>query len=138
MSDNPAADSVLSLVKTQHDMLHKMLDNVAQANEAQRKAAMATLERFLTAHEAAEEAYLDQATKNLENMQNWVEKLSEMDYSSSEFTNQFAQFQKDLMSHTQTEINHTMPKALKNMTDAQIDLVQAAFERVSRTAEPVE
>lgn len=138
MSDNPAANAVLNLVKTQHDMLERMLKNVSDAGEAQRKAAMGTLERFLSAHEAAEEAYLDQATKNLENMQNWVEKLTELDYTSPEFMNQFTQFQKELLSHTQTEINHTIPKALQEMTQQQIDLVQAAFERVSRTAEPTD
>lgn len=135
MSDNPGADAVLNLVKSQHDMLEKMLANVASAGEAQRKAAMGVLERFLSAHEAAEEAYLEQATKNLENMQGWVEKLTEMDFTSSDFMNQFSQFQKELMNHTQTEINHTIPKALQQMTQSQIELVQAAFERVSRTAD---
>lgn len=138
MSDNPAADSVLSLVKSQHDVLQKMLQNVANAGEAQRKAAMGTLERFLSAHETAEEAYLEQATKNLENMQGWVERLSELDFTSNEFTNQFTQFQKELMNHMQTEMNHTIPKALKDMNNAQLDLVQAAFERVNQTAEPVD
>ncbi|WP_432559439.1 hypothetical protein [Granulicoccus sp. GXG6511] len=138
MSDNPAADAVLGLVKTQHDILEKMLKNVADAGEAQRKAAVGTLERFLSAHEAAEEAYLEQATKNLENMQGWVEKLTELDFTSSDFVNQFGEFQKELLNHTQTEINHTIPKALKDMTQAQLDLVQAAFERVSQTAESVD
>lgn len=135
MSDSPAADAVLNLVQQQHDVLEKMLKNVADAGETQRKAAMGSLERFLSAHEAAEEAYLEQATKNLENMQGWVEKLTEIDFTSGDFANQFSQFQKDLMNHTQTEINHTIPKALKDMTTAQLDLVQAAFERVSETAE---
>lgn len=138
MSDNPAADAVLNLVKQQHDVLEKMLNNVSQAGEAQRKAAMGSLERFLSAHEAAEEAYLEQATKNLENMQGWVEKLTELDYTSSDFVTKFGEFQKELMNHTQTEIQHTIPKALKDMTQAQIDLVQSAFERVSENAEPVE
>ncbi len=138
MSDNPAADAVLNLVKQQHDVLEKMLNNVSQAGEAQRKAAMGSLERFLSAHEAAEEAYLEQATKNLENMQGWVEKLTELDYTSSDFVTKFSEFQKDLINHTQTEIQHTIPKALKDMTQAQIDLVQSAFERVSESAEPVE
>lgn len=138
MSENPAANAVLSLVQTQHDMLSKMLKSVHEANEAQRKAAMTSLERFLTAHEAAEEAYLEQASTQLENMQSWVQRLSEMDYGSSDFMNQFAQFQKDLMNHTQTEMTHTIPKALKEMSEAQIELVQAAFERVSQNAEPVE
>ncbi|MDO5499155.1 MAG: hypothetical protein Q4F67_05660 [Propionibacteriaceae bacterium] len=135
MSNNPAADAVLNLVKSQHDMLEKMLKNVAEAGETQRKAAMSTLERFLSAHEAAEEAYLEQATRNLENMQGWVEKLTELDFTSGEFMNQFQMFQKDLLNHTQTEINHTIPKALKDMTNSQLELVRAAFERVSRTAE---
>lgn len=137
-AENPAANAVLSLVDQQHQMLKKMLDNVTQANEAQRKAAMGMLERFLTAHEAAEQAYLEQANKQLENVEGWVHKLAKMDYSSNEFTNQFAQFQKELMNHTQTEMSHTLPKALKDMTDAQIELVQSAFERVSRNAEPVD
>lgn len=138
MSDNPAADSVLSLVKSQHDILQKMLENVANSGEAQRKAAMGTLERFLSAHETAEEAYLEQATKNLENMEGWVQRLSQLDYTSNEFTNRFPQFQKELMNHMQTEMSHTIPKALKDMNNAQLDLVQAAFERVSRAAEPVD
>ena len=138
MSDNPAADAVLNLVKQQHDVLEKMLKNVADAGEAQRKAAMGSLERFLSAHEAAEEAYLEQATKNLDNMQGWVEKLTEPDYTSPDFVKQFGDFQKALMNHTQTEISHTIPKALKDMTQAQIDLVQAAFERVNQTAEDVQ
>lgn len=138
MSDNPAANAVLGLVKSQHDMLQRMLQNVAEAGETQRKAAMGTLERFLSAHEAAEEAYLEQATKNLENMQGWVEKLNELDYTSNGFMNQFTQFQQDLMSHTNTEMNHTIPKALQDMTQAQLELVQAAFERVSRMAEPTQ
>lgn len=138
MSDNPAADAVLNLVKSQHDILEKMLRNVANAGETQRKAAMGSLERFLSAHEAAEEAYLDQAIKNLDNMQGWVEKLTELDYTSPQFMNQFGQFQKELLNHAQTEISHTIPKALKDMTQAQMDLVQAAFERVSETAEPAD
>lgn len=138
MSDNPAADSVLNLVKSQHDVLGKMLKNVADAGEAQRKAAMGSLERFLSAHETAEETYLEQATKNLENVQSWVEKLTAIDYTSPDFPNQFGQFQKDLLNHTQTEINHTIPKALKDLGQAQLDLIQAAFERVSNTAEPVD
>ncbi|MDO5684182.1 MAG: hypothetical protein Q4G46_15335 [Propionibacteriaceae bacterium] len=138
MSDNPAADAVLNLVKSQHDVLEKMLKNVSEAGEAQRKAAMGSLERFLSAHEAAEEAYLEQATKNLDNMQGWVEKLTELDFTSPDFVNQFGEFQKSLLNHTQTEVNHTIPKALKDMTQAQIALVQAAFERVSRSAETVE
>lgn len=138
LSDNPAADAVLNLVKSQHDILEKMLKNVANAGEAQRKAAMGSLERFLSAHEAAEEAYLDQAIKNLENMQGWVEKLTELDYTSPQFMNKFGQFQKDLLNHAQTEMNHTIPKALQEMTQTQLELVQAAFERVSQTAEPVD
>lgn len=138
MSENPAADAVLSLVKSQHEMLTKMLHGVHQANEAQRKAAMGTLERFLSAHESAEHAYIEQASAQLDNMKSWMQRLSELDYTSSDFMSQFTQFQKDLMNHTQTEMTHTIPKALKEMSEAQLELAQAAFERVSRTAEPVE
>lgn len=138
MTENSASDAVLNLVQSQHEMLNKMLGNVQEANAAQRKAAMTSLERFLTAHEAAEAAYLEQANKNLDNMESWVEKLTKMDYSSNDFTKQFAEFQKGLLNHTETEMNHTIPKALKEMTDAQIQLVQSAFERVSRNAEPVD
>jgi hemerythrin superfamily protein len=135
---NPATDAVLNLVQAQHETLNKMLSNVQAANEAQRKAAMSSLERFLTAHEAAEQAYLEQANKQLENVESWVHKLSSMDYSSNDFTKQFAEFQKSLLSHTETEMTHTIPKALKDMTNAQIELVQSAFERVSRNSEPVD
>lgn len=138
MTENPGADAVLNLVKQQHDVLSKMLNNVHEAGEAQRKAAVTSLERFLSAHEAAEEAYIEQASKQLENAQNWVQRLASIDYTSGDFVNQFGQFQKDLMNHAQTEIQHTIPKALKDMTQAQIDLVQAAFERVSETAEKPE
>ena len=137
-AENPAADAVLNLVQAQHEMLNKLLGNVQQASEAQRKAAVASLERFLTAHEAAEQAYLEQANKGLENMENWVQKLTSMDYTSNDFTKQFAEFQQGLMNHAQTEVKHTMPKTLKEMTDAQIALVYRAFELVGQRAEPVD
>ncbi len=71
---------------------------------------MGSLERFLGAHEAAEEAYLEQANRNLENAQTWMQKLHDLDPTSKEFPQQFSQFSSDLAKHTQTEITHTIPR----------------------------
>lgn len=137
-ASNAAGDAVLNIVKAQHDVLNQMLDQVAKANESGRKAAMGSLERFLGAHEAAEAAYLEQANKNLENAQSWMDRLNAMDVTSKEFPQEFTKFQTDLIKHTQTEVTHTIPKALQDMTQAQLDLVQAAFQRVSEAAEPLD
>lgn len=138
MTSNPAADVVLDLVKAQHENLTAMLDQVKEANEAQRKAAKASLERFLEAHEAAEDAYLEQSERRLDNMESWAQRLHNIDPMSSNFMKQFTDFQRDLVNHTRTEINHTFPKRLQEMTASQLALARAAFERVARTAEPMD
>ena len=128
-------DDVLNLVRQQHEQLRTMLGTVEQANEAQRKAAFATLRRFLTAHEAAEETYVQAAESTKDHAEQWASRLESMNAQSEEFRKAFSDFSAALINHTEQEVTVEMPKIFKEMTEEQLNRTMAAFERVSQFAE---
>ena len=128
-------DDVLNLVKQQHDQLRTMLDAVEQANDAQRKAAFSTLRRFLTAHEAAEDTYIQAAESSRDHAEEWANRLESMNAQSEEFRKAFSDFSAALLKHTEQEVTVEMPKLFREMTEEQLDRTLAAFQRVSAAAE---
>ncbi|MFV0459334.1 MAG: hypothetical protein ACK5MT_11270 [Actinomycetales bacterium] len=130
-SSTATADQILDVVKQQHEYLQQMLTNVQEADAAYRKAAYSSLSRFLAQHEAAEAAYIESAAPSADHEERWVQRLSELDPTSGDFLEKFQEFSTDLVKHTQVEVAHTMPKALGQMATANLQVVLAAFERVS-------
>lgn len=132
------ADDVLNIVKEQHDLLNQHMDLVAQAAENQRKAYFTSLRRLLEAHEAAEDAYVENNESVLGHAHRWVEKLDQVGVdTAADFNTRFKAFQEELQHHAETEIKNTMPKVLEAMDAVQLDKVLSAFSRVSERAEPV-
>lgn len=130
-SGNAVADQILEVVKQQHDYLRQMVSNVQEADDSYRKAAYASLNRFLAQHEAAEAAYIESTAPSDDHAERWVQRLGELDPSAPDFASKFTEFGTDLMKHTQTEVTHTMPKQLAAMTADNLRVVLAAFEQVS-------
>lgn len=130
-----SSDDVLALVKQQHEQLKGMLDAVEKANDAQRKAAFATLRRFLTAHEAAEDTYVKAAESAKDHADEWATRLEGMNAQSEEFRKAFDDFRNALIKHTEKEITEEMPTIFSQMTTEQLDRTMAAFERVSQFSE---
>lgn len=128
-------DDILNLVKQQHDHLKTMLDAVEQSNDAQRKAAFASLRRYLAAHEAAEETYVQAAESSKDHAEEWANRLESMNAQSEEFRKAFTDFSSALLKHTEQEVTVEMPKVFKEMTEEQLDRTLAAFQRVSQAAE---
>ena len=132
-------DDVLKLVNEQHKMLNQHMELVADAAETQRKAYFTSLRRLLEAHEAAETTYVEKGENWVGHAHRWVDKLDEVGATSSaEFANRFKAFQQDLQKHTETEVQHTMPKVLAAMDPTQLQNVFLAFDRVSGQAEPID
>lgn len=128
-------DDVLNLVRQQHEQLRTMLGAVEQANDDQRKAAFATLRRFLSAHEAAEDTYVQAAESTKDHTAEWADRLEAMNAQSEEFRKAFNDFSRALIDHTEQEVTVEMPEIFKKMTEEQLDRTMVAFQRVSQLAE---
>ena len=131
-------DEILNLVKQQHEHLKTMLNAVEQANDAQRKAAFSSLRRFLVAHEAAEDTYIQAAESSRDHAEEWANRLESMNAQSEEFKKSFSDFSAALLKHTEQEVTVEMPKIFKEMTEEQLDRTLSAFQRVSDWAEDAE
>jgi len=132
--DNNKNTDVVDIVLEQHVAAKKGLTEVSNARGEQRGELFAALAPVLAAHEAAEEAVIypalrelgaegtkvaDERTREEQAADQVLTKLKGMDAGSAEFGTTFESFKADVLAHAKKEKTEVLPLLKSSCSDAE-------------------
>ena len=133
------AEQVTELLRSEHQHIKDMLTEVIDNRGAARDSAFTALERFLAAHEAAEETFIhaleDSAVaqdrvREEEKAGQLIARLEAMDFATEAFESAFAEFAHSVKAHADAEEHVELPSLTKDASPEELGRMYDALQKV--------
>ena len=143
MNKAATAEQVSELLRSEHQQIEGMLTEVINSTGDARDSAFIALERFMAAHEAAEETFIhsledspvaQERVHEEEKAGQLMARLEAMDTATEAFENAFAEFAASVMVHAEAEEHEELPKLTRDASPEQLELMYDALQRVPELA----
>jgi len=137
------ADEVYELLKSEHEQIKEMLAEVIENTGVARDSAFRALERFMAAHEAAEETFIHSLEDSPvaqdrvyeeEKAGQLMARLEAMDTATEAFENAFAEFAASVETHAEAEEHEELPELVRDASPEELGRIYNALERVPELA----
>ena len=137
------ADQVSELLRSEHRHIEEMLSKVIDNTGAARDSAFFALERFMAAHEAAEETFIHsledspvahERVREEEKAGQLMARLEAMDRATETFETAFAEFATAVKTHAEAEEHQELPELTRDASPEELGQMYAALQRVPELA----
>ena len=137
------AEQVSELLRSEHEQIEGMLTEVIESTGAARDSAFMALERFMAAHEAAEETFIhslegspvaQERVREEENAGQLMARLEAMDSATEAFEDAFAEFATSVKTHAEAEEHEELPKLTRKASPEELGMMYDALQRVPQLA----
>jgi hypothetical protein len=137
------AEQVSELLRSEHQHIQEMLTKVIDKRGAARDSAFTALERFLAAHEAAEETFIhsledsavsQERVREEEKAGQLISRLEAMDSATEAFEHAFAEFATAVKMHAEAEEHKELPKLTTDASPEELGRMYHALQRVPELA----
>ena len=137
------AEEVFELLRAEHEHIREMLAQVMDNVGGARDSAFGALERFMAAHEAAEETFLhsledspvaQERVHEEEKAGQLMARLEAMDTATEAFENAFARFAASVMVHAEAEEHEELPELTRDASPQELGRMYNALQRVPELA----
>jgi hemerythrin superfamily protein len=135
------AQDVVTFLKSQHEQIKGLFDQVLAGKGAQREEAFVELRRLLAVHETAEEeivhprarreiergeAIVDARLQEEHEAKEVLADLEKLDVDSPEFESKFRSFQSDVLAHAEAEEREEFASLQAELEDSQLERMRNA------------
>jgi hemerythrin superfamily protein len=143
MKTTSTAEQVSELLRSEHRHIEEMLTEVIDSTGDARDSAFIALERFMAAHEAAEETFIhslegspvtQERVREEEKVGQLMARLEAMDTATEAFEDAFAQFAAAVMVHAEAEEHEELPALTMNASPEELGTMYDALQRVPELA----
>jgi len=137
------AEQVSELLRSEHRHIEQMLTEVIDSTGDARDSAFRALERFMAAHEAAEETFIhtlkgspvtQERIREEEKAGQLMARLEAMDTATEAFEDAFARFAAAVMVHAEAEEHEELPQLTRDASPEELGMMYDALERVPELA----
>lgn len=133
------AEEVFELLKAQHERIRELLAQVMDTKGVARDSAFGALERFLAAHQAAEETFIhsledspvaQERVHEEEKAGQLMARLEAMEPPTAAFETALAKFAASMMVHMEAEEHEELPELTRDASPQELGRMYNALERV--------
>ena len=137
------AGQVAELLRSEHRHIEEMLTKVIENRGVERDSAFFALERFMAAHEAAEETFIhsledspvaQDRVREEEKAGRLMARLEAMDFATEAFESAFVEFAAAVKTHAEAEEHQELPALTRDASPEELGRMYDALRRVPEIA----